>query len=191
MKTIAILHTPQECGDQTLDFVSTESGQVITSVTTEGFRGNNCMEKKSRYAGKERIGYFIRARHPMEASYMEYAKGNISHFALYKDEECTIPYLRRRRDKDLYVKEISFLKETRHEVSIFEAPTLYVYKITLDECEFYTEYNKELDYFYDELKDSFGLELSIDQRRSMSLIEDFIPLMAKHLGYEVVNVLCY
>jgi hypothetical protein len=194
-KVIAIISTPQECGDQTIDFVSLESGKILSSITTSCFYDTYIFEDENvRYIGDEIVMYGKK----YEKIYREERLVNKeSPFPyLYYDEKCKKTN-REWEGECLYVKEIEFIsREPGGELELKDGRKLpysqyYVYKLTLQKGEKYDEYNINNDIFFRELKERFDMELTYPEREGMRLKEDFIPMLAEHLGYEVVNVLSY
>ena len=52
-------------------------------------------------------------------------------------------------------------------------------------------YNQENDDFYWSFKKKFGIELPYFDRQSMDIEKDLLPMCAKLLNFEVINVLHY
>lgn len=64
---------------------------------------------------------------------------------------------------------------------------VYMWRYVLRECKIEKRYYKSKDRFYKELKRRFGISLTWPERREMRKI-DIVKLIAKTLGYRILNI---
>lgn len=200
-KVLAIINIPQECGEPTIDFISLETGKVIDFVSLEGFNGSMCITFKNEFIGDNIIvynnGYIGKINDPER-----YIETPLYHDC-YIDEDCTqkieLPkpiHRRVQNDDTYYIRSIEFVKRiddpdyinSDQDTKDFMAK--YIHKYTI--CHMKKDipvYNQENDDFYWSFKKKFNIELPFFKRQSMDFEKDLLPMCAKLLNFEVINVL--
>lgn len=203
-KVLAIINIPQECGEPTIDFISLETGKVIDFVSLEGFNGYYCITFKDEFVGDNIVVYDdCFCGKLSEKSINDYI-GRAAYGPYYIDEDCTqkLDSLkqthRTKQDNIYYIRNIEFVKRIDNpdyinsDKDTKDFMAKYIHKYTLCHMETYIPvYNQENDDFYWSFKKKFNIELPYFERRSMDIEKDLLPMCAKLLNFEVINVLHY
>lgn len=203
-KVLAIINRPQECGESTIDFISLETGKVIDFVNLEGFNGSNCITYKDEFVGDNIVVYNNCVFGKLNENHINDYIGSRACGQYYIDEDCTLEFdllkqTHRTKSNDIYyVRNIDFIKRiddpdyinSDKDTNDFMAK--YIYKYTL--CHMEKDilvYNQQNDDFYWNFKNKFDIELPYFERRPMDVEKDLLPMCAKLLNFEVINVLHY
>jgi len=185
-KVLAIISCPQECGLDTIDFVSLEDGQIIHSVNITGFSGAWETIRKENYdeiVSKPLVTYdaCVMQRYPI-GDFIEPSR------LWFENEDCT----KRMRfcGENLAIQGCEKIKELDRES--LDGRPVYSWKYVFAEVKRTTKdvYHPEDDDFYHRMKNAYNLDLPFPIRKHMQ-IEDFIELLSFELLYNVVNILKY
>ncbi len=203
-KVLAIINRPQECGEPTIDFISLETGKVIDFVSLEGFNGSSCITFKDEFVGDNIVVYDDCFCGKLNEKCINDYIGSRAYGPYYVDENCTQKFdllnqtHRTKQDDIYYVRNIEFVKRVDNPDYInsdkFSKDFMakYIHKYTLCHMKKYIPvYNQENDDFYWSFKKKFGIELPYFDRQSMDIEKDLLPMCAKLLNFEVINVLHY
>lgn len=182
---LAIISCPQECGPDTIDFVSLEDGKVITSVDISGWSAWETIRKENHdeIISKPLITYdaCVMQRYPI-GDFIDPSR------IWFENEDCT----KRMRfcEENLAIQSCEKIKELDRKS--FDGRPVYSWKYVFAQVKRTTEnvYHPEDDEFYHRIKNKYNLDLPFPTRRDMR-IEDFVELLSNELLYNIVNILKY
>ena len=203
-KVLAIINRPQECGEPTIDFISLETGKIIDFVSLEGFNGSDCITFKDEFVGDNIIVYDDCFSGKLNEKHINNYIGSRAYGPYYVDEDCTQKFdllnqtHQTKQDDIYYVRNIEFVKRVDNpdyinsDKDTRDFMATYIHKYILCHMKKYIPvYNQENDDFYWSFKKKFGIELPYFERQSMDTEKDLLPMCAKLLNFEVINVLHY
>lgn len=199
-RVIAIISIPQECGSDTIDFVSLETGKVIDTICITGFHSwRSCIETKEMPIGDPIILFDNnRLLNKNNVNHLKNEIGESIYKAsrgYYTDEDCTIPAsFPRQRDldkKDYVITNVELVKQIPDpQYPNDDFWTTHIVKTTATLVEHIDVYVQDNDEFYHYFKNKFDIDLPFYSRQSMHP-EDIIKMVAEKLEYEVINILRY
>lgn len=197
-KVIAIFSNPQECGTDTLDFVSLANGQIIKTITMEGFRAWDAMEIVYHSEPISEIASFYDFCRVQRWQIHERER-NLLHSLLYDEDGNRItgkdiPVINQYPASTVWT--ILDCEDTgKSQVLDFndESITAKLWKYNVAICDVTEElvYHPEEDQFLKSFQEETGLIWPLEDRRALSSNNDIANYIASKLNYKVVNILSY
>ena len=198
MKTIAIFSRPQECGANTLDFVSLENGQIIKTITMDGFDGWDAFEIVHHYEPISEIATFYDYCRVQRWKIHE-SEDYLRHHQFYNEDSTwtlgeNIPVINQYPASAVWT--ILDCEDTGKTETIvgFGKPfvsKLWKYKAAICNTTEEVVYHPEKDVFLKSFQEETGLIWPLEDRRAHSSDTDIVNYIASKLNYEVVNTLSY
>lgn len=184
-KVLAIISCPQECGPDTIDFVSLEDGKVITTVDISGWNAWETMREEyhDEIISKLHVAYdaCVLQRYPV-GDFVDPSR------IWFHNEDCK--HVMRFAGENLAIQSCEKIKELDRES--LDGRPVYSWKYVFAQVKRTTEnvYHPEDDGFYHRIKNKYNLDLPFPIRKHMQ-IEDFVESLSFELLYDVVNILKY
>lgn len=185
-RVIAIISCPQECGEDRIDFVSTETGKRIATVELGGYDAYNAKRIEYEYNITGKAFDIYDACTKQRLSVGEFAELDC---IWYKDANCE--KLRKTQHSKVLVLNCKQVKKLAKQ-SLLDNTSVYSWRYTVCEGTKTAKvvYHQEDDTFYHRLKSEWGIDLPFQERQDMSY-EGFAHFIAEKEGFEIINILHY